>query len=88
MSSTLTFSFTPISKEPRTQEWDEDVDRRIRFAIEYGMKNSYLKPDSFVIIVTGWKAGSGSTNTLRVLRLEDAKCRPIVATASTHQLSG
>ncbi|TPP56892.1 pyruvate kinase PKM [Fasciola gigantica] len=73
--------------EPRTQEWDEDVDRRIHFAIEYGMKNSYLKPDSFVIIVTGWKAGSGSTNTLRVLRLEDAKSRPIVATASSHRLN-
>ncbi|OON16035.1 pyruvate kinase, alpha/beta domain protein, partial [Opisthorchis viverrini] len=36
----------------------------------------------FVIIVTGWKAGSGSTNTLRVIRLEDAETKPIVAASS------
>ncbi|KAA3677113.1 pyruvate kinase [Paragonimus westermani] len=68
--------------EPRIAEWDEDMDRRIHFAIEYGRKRSYLTPGSFVIIVTGWKAGSGSTNTLRVIRLEDAETKPIVVVPS------
>ncbi|VDP83778.1 unnamed protein product [Echinostoma caproni] len=49
------------------------------------MKRSFLHPNSFVIIVTGWKAGSGSTNTLRVIRLEDAHSKPIVAASSTHR---
>lgn len=68
--------------QPRIQEWDEDMDRRIHFAIEYGREKSILVPGSFVIIVTGWKAGSGSTNTLRVIRVEDAQSKPIVAVPS------
>ncbi|CAH8474152.1 unnamed protein product [Heterobilharzia americana] len=71
--------------EARTKEWDEDMDRRIRHAIDYGRKRSFLPPGSFVIIVTGWKAGSGSTNTLRVVKLEDAETKPIVKVPSiTH----
>ncbi|GAA54498.1 pyruvate kinase [Clonorchis sinensis] len=68
--------------EPRIPQWDEDMDRRIHFAIDYGRKRNFLAPGSFVIIVTGWKAGSGSTNTLRVIRLEDAETKPIVAASS------
>lgn len=71
-------------ENPCTQEWNEDEDRLIRFAIEYGMKNFYFKPGSFVILVAGWKAGSGSTYMLRVPPLVDAKSRPILATTSSH----
>ncbi|KAH9596477.1 hypothetical protein MS3_00002141 [Schistosoma haematobium] len=71
--------------EPRAGEWYEDMDRRIRYAIDYGRKRSFFSPGCFVIIVTGWKAGSGSTNTLRVVKLEDAETKPIVMVPSiTH----
>nr|CAH8826334.1 unnamed protein product [Trichobilharzia regenti] len=71
--------------EARTKEWDEDMDRRIRFAIDFGRKRSYFTPGCYVIIVTGWKAGSGSTNTLRVVKLEDAETKPIVMVPSITQ---
>uniref|UniRef100_A0A3Q0KH21 Pyruvate kinase n=1 Tax=Schistosoma mansoni TaxID=6183 RepID=A0A3Q0KH21_SCHMA len=71
--------------ESRAGEWYEDMDRRIRYALDYGKKRSFFSPGCFVIIVTGWKAGSGSTNTLRVVKLEDAETKPIVMVPSiTH----
>ncbi|VEL18904.1 unnamed protein product [Protopolystoma xenopodis] len=67
---------------PRVNEWTEDMDRRIHFALEYGKRRCFLNPGDFVIIVTGWKAGSGSTNTLRVVRIDDELNRPIVVVPS------
>lgn len=54
----------------RRADWVEDVEARIKFAIEFAKERKYLKTGSLVITVTGWQTGAGSTNTLRVQEIE------------------
>uniref|UniRef100_A0A0X3PN37 Pyruvate kinase n=1 Tax=Schistocephalus solidus TaxID=70667 RepID=A0A0X3PN37_SCHSO len=55
--------------EPRTELWAEDMDRRIACAIDFGRKRKFLNDGDNIIVVTGFKAGSGATNSLRVIEL-------------------
>jgi len=50
-----------------TVDWTEDVDSRINYALEVGHDCQILKSGALVVIVTGWRAGSGYTNTIRVV---------------------
>lgn len=55
--------------EPRQEDWTKDVDDRITFAADYGKKHGFIKAGDFVVCVTGWRKGAGSSNTIRVLKL-------------------
>jgi len=59
--------------EPREAEmpWMEDVDRRVRFAVAAGRSMGIVHNGSAVAVVTGWKTGAGSTNTLRILTVDE-----------------
>jgi pyruvate kinase len=61
----------PLHYEPnRVEEWTQDVDIRIKYAIEFGKKKNFLKIGDAVIVITGWRKGAGATNTLRVIYVE------------------
>ncbi|XP_048112551.1 pyruvate kinase PKM-like [Alosa alosa] len=47
--------------------WAEDVDLRVNFALEIGKHHKFFKAGDVVIVVTGWRPGSGYTNTMRVV---------------------
>jgi pyruvate kinase len=47
--------------------WQEDVEARIQWALEMGIKYGLLKRGDSVIAVQGWKGGFGHTNTMRIL---------------------
>lgn len=50
--------------------WQEDVDRRIKWGIAEALKLKVLAQGETVIVVQGWKGGMGNTNTLRVIKAE------------------
>jgi len=47
--------------------WQEDVDKRIEFAQKLAANNNMIKPNNVMVFVTGWRSGSGFTNTIRVV---------------------
>merc|ERR1711915_547980 len=52
----------------RVEDWMDDVNARVDFAVEYGKKSGFIKSGDPVVVVTGWQKGAGFTNTMRVLR--------------------
>ncbi|XP_060076641.1 pyruvate kinase PKM-like isoform X3 [Ylistrum balloti] len=66
--------FPSDTPEPVLSEWTADVDRRIYKGIDVSMKRGFVKVGDPIVIVTGWKPGSGSTNTMRIINaVETAK---------------
>ncbi|XP_015037357.1 pyruvate kinase isoform X1 [Drosophila miranda] len=59
-----------IYKEPPQSDWLKDVDQRVQFGVQVGKKNGFIKTGDAVVVVTGWKQGSGFTNTIRIVTVE------------------
>ncbi|XP_078541147.1 pyruvate kinase PKM isoform X2 [Lissotriton helveticus] len=59
--------FPVLYKEPVDESWAEDVDRRVNFALDIGKARGFFKSGDVVIVLTGWRPGSGYTNTMRVV---------------------
>ncbi|KAJ8406569.1 hypothetical protein AAFF_G00301430 [Aldrovandia affinis] len=53
--------------KPAHNVWAEDVDLRVNFAMEMGKARGFFKEGDVVIVLTGWRPGSGYTNTMRVV---------------------
>ena len=43
------------------------MDNRISTALDLGWTHKIIKPEALLILVTGWRAGTGYTNTVRVI---------------------
>ncbi|XP_020847254.1 pyruvate kinase PKLR isoform X1 [Phascolarctos cinereus] len=59
--------FPVLYQDPQEPVWTDDVDRRVQFGIESGKLRGFLRVGDLVIVVTGWRPGSGYTNIMRVL---------------------
>jgi len=55
---------------PESAEWQDDVDARIKAAIDLAKSRSLINVGQCVIAVQGWRGGSGNTNTIRLLNVE------------------
>uniref|UniRef100_A0A0A9YKR8 Pyruvate kinase n=1 Tax=Lygus hesperus TaxID=30085 RepID=A0A0A9YKR8_LYGHE len=55
-----------FDKEPLT-DWLKDVDVRIIHGLQVVSKKGFLKEGDQVVVLTGWKSGSGYTNTIRIV---------------------
>lgn len=55
----------------RLPEWVKDVDARVSAGITFGKARGFIKSGDPIIVVTGWKQGSGFTNTLRIVYVSD-----------------
>jgi len=52
---------------PKIPLWQDDVDARIKYAMDQGRIRNILKTGDHVIAIQGWKGGIGNTNTFRML---------------------
>jgi len=57
-------------KERPAGAWMDDVDARVQYAIDFGKKSNFISVGDNVIVVTGWRQGSGSSNTVRILKVK------------------
>jgi pyruvate kinase len=61
----------PEAKPDFTQvNWQEDVDRRIKWAVNNALRLNVLTAGDTVVVVQGWKGGMGNTNTLRIVKAD------------------
>lgn len=50
--------------------WQEDVDRRIKWAISNALELNVVSKGDLLIVVQGWRGGMGNTNTLRIVKAD------------------
>lgn len=50
--------------------WQEDVDRRIKWGIRHAVGLKVLTEGASVVVVQGWRGGMGHTNTLRIVKAD------------------
>ncbi|KAK2539152.1 pyruvate kinase PKM [Columba livia] len=59
--------FPVLCKDPAHSSWAEDVDLRVNLGMNVGKARGFFKSGDLVIVLTGWRPGSGYTNTMRVV---------------------
>ncbi|KAK2713577.1 hypothetical protein QYM36_009454 [Artemia franciscana] len=55
----------------RDADWMKDIDSRVQFAIQFAKLRGFVKVGDPIVIVTGWRKGAGSTNTVRIIMAEE-----------------
>ncbi|XP_066600341.1 pyruvate kinase-like isoform X2 [Prorops nasuta] len=56
--------------ESQLSDWVKDVDTRVQYGLNFGKSRGFVKNGDSVIVVTGWRQGSGFTNTLRIVYVD------------------
>ncbi|KAM3960951.1 pyruvate kinase isoform 2-T2 [Aphomia sociella] len=59
-----------VYAEPVASDWLKDVDNRVQHGLKFGRARDFIKTGDNVVVVTGWKQGSGYTNTMRIIQVE------------------
>jgi len=60
-------------KEPRMENWMQDVEERIQHGVDLGKKSGFIKSGQPIVCITGWRQGSGSSNTVRIVTVDETK---------------
>lgn len=76
-----------LYREPRRPSWAEDLNCRLAFAVETGFERGVMKAGTPIVIVTGWRPGSGHTNTVRVVTLGDRRKKLVLATGAGREVN-
>ncbi|XP_043936149.1 pyruvate kinase PKLR isoform X2 [Protopterus annectens] len=56
-----------LYRESTHEVWAQDMDDRVNFGIMIGKSQNFFSKGDAVIVVTGWRPGSGHTNIMRVI---------------------
>jgi len=60
-----------LYEKPRPEgAWMDDVDARVQYAIDFGKQSKFISSGDNVVVITGWRQGSGSSNTVRILQVK------------------
>jgi pyruvate kinase len=75
-------------KGVRSSDWTEDMDNRISFAFESGYDFHILKHSALVVVVTGWRAGAGFTNTVRIIPVPERQHKISIVSSNPDSTEG
>ncbi|XP_076439010.1 pyruvate kinase PKM-like isoform X2 [Babylonia areolata] len=67
-----------VINDNKMNEWTADVDRRIWKAMYMAMERNFVKVGDPIVVLTGWKPGSGSTNTMRIITATDVRDKDLL----------
>ncbi|XP_045765441.1 pyruvate kinase-like isoform X2 [Maniola jurtina] len=56
-----------VYQESVASDWLKDVDNRVQYGLKFGRARGFINTGDNVVVVTGWRQGSGFTNTMRVM---------------------
>merc|ERR1712180_335656 len=56
-----------LYEQERDGDWMKDVDNRVQYAIDFGKRSNFIAPGDNIVVITGWRKGSGSSNTVRIV---------------------
>merc|ERR1712126_576404 len=57
-----------LYEEERGNDWTKDVDNRVQLAIDFGKRSKFISSGDQVVVISGWRQGTGSSNTVRILK--------------------
>merc|ERR1712080_284151 len=57
-----------LYEEERGNDWTKDVDNRVQLAIDFGKRSKFISSGDHVVVISGWRQGTGSSNTVRILK--------------------
>ncbi|EGW33187.1 uncharacterized protein SPAPADRAFT_60512 [Spathaspora passalidarum NRRL Y-27907] len=57
-----------ISSDAQTENWQEDVEHRLRWAVTEAVKLGIINKGDSIVTVQGWTKGSGHSNTVRIVQ--------------------
>ncbi|KAK8016955.1 hypothetical protein PG993_015144 [Apiospora rasikravindrae] len=64
------FHFPEEKPDFEKVNWQEDVDRRIKWAVSNALSLNTISHGDTLVVVQGWKGGLGNTNTLRIVKAD------------------
>ncbi|KAI1407502.1 pyruvate kinase [Hypoxylon sp. FL1857] len=64
------FLFNEAKPDYDRVNWQEDVDRRIKWAVERALELGLLSKTDNIVVVQGWRGGMGNTNTQRIVKAD------------------
>ncbi|XP_026322282.1 pyruvate kinase-like [Hyposmocoma kahamanoa] len=56
-----------IYEESPDADWQLDIEKRVAFGVKWAINQGFIRIGDPVVIVSGWKQGSGFTNTMRII---------------------
>ncbi|CAH2991541.1 unnamed protein product [Chilo suppressalis] len=59
-----------VYQDGAAEDWLKDVDNRVQYGLKFGRTRGFINTGDSVVVVTGWKQGSGFTNTMRIIHVE------------------
>jgi pyruvate kinase len=65
------FCFPERKPDFNSADWQEDVDKRLKWGIAQAIKLGVVKQGDSIVCVQGWRGGMGHTNTIRVVPAEE-----------------
>ncbi|RZF32630.1 hypothetical protein LSTR_LSTR017284 [Laodelphax striatellus] len=59
--------FPVLYRKPLENDWEEDIQERWKFGVEYCKQMKFVELGDSVIVVTGWKIGTTHTNSMKIV---------------------